>query len=651
MMDLASLTDKALIGNDSAYLLAFHEVDNGQVSPKPALEFGSDSYHAEIRAALPAGLEGGTYSFVVEGLIDDHYAMLAQSATNKVRVVRLYLFWRDTNSSIAGYLSNLAGLTDVFSAVKAADIPTALVADLRVVSVTRKAGARRYETTITARERIFETVNTSIIKTAVAVQPLPAALQAMLQQSCGFARDRDFVTYSLPTSERREFPAGRSLRANLQLLATRLEESTNQHGRGMLLIRDGKLHIGARPIPLDGAQPKKLTVGGGLIETEVLESAVSDTTFDTSNGAEAPTRRQFRLTLKGRPDLKPGDAVTFDLPPEDVTKTTGGLLGAIGDVLSSTLVPSLGDEPFKNPVNVYVSGVEHRLGRTSGFVTTVTGVEISGSSQTDFWDRHTPSSGEAPQSAPAAAPNPETAAAQAVRQLARSVSGDRLHPEVGEIRQANSEATANDPSQSVTVWRGLAPSDGGAHQARRLAIQRPSAAPSTGTPYLTPYAWGKTGLILPRYPGTRVLVVHRNGSADDAIDIGALWESGKGPDSQPGDYWLILPVGIASSRRSSIEDSAEPEEPSGKVTQDLIDADGNRVIEVGEFTLRVGRDSLSAAGERAARADDADSITIEHGGGSSIVMKSDGSITIKGKKVQIEADNDITLKASSVNVE
>ncbi len=185
-----------------------------------------------------------------------------------------------------------------------------------------------------------------------------------------------------------------------------------------------------------------------------------------------------------------------------------------------------------------------------------------------------------------------------------------------------------------------------------MAIQRPSPSPVDGAPYLTPYAWGKTGLVLPRYPGTRVLVAHRNGSSDDPVDAGALWESGHGPDSQPGDWWLILPVAVPEDQRSSLPDDQEPREHTGKVSQDLIDADGNRVIEAGEFVIRVSRNSLKSAGERPDRASDADSITIEHAdGGSKITMKSDGSIQIKGTNIELNASAKITLKASAVEVQ
>jgi hypothetical protein len=648
----ASLSGKALIGNDSAWLLAFHKTVSQQVSPDPVLEIGRDDYYAEVQASLPSGLEGGVYSFVIEGLTDEHYAKIAQKGPDAPNVVRLYMFWRDTNSSIGGYLSNLAGLTDLTSAVKASDIPDALVADLRIVSVTRKAGTRRYETTVTARERIFESLANNRLAAAVDSLAFPQALQELLRRTCGFAPDRDFKTYGTLPTENRSLAAGKTALDHLRLLGQRLEESTAKYGRGMFLIRDGVLHIGPRPIPVDGDSqpPKKLTLAAGLIETAALDPVPIDPNFDASTG-DAPTRRQFRLTLKGRPDIKPGDMVEFDSPPEDVSKTTGGLLGAIGDLLGGPLLPSLGDETFQNPVQLYVSSVEHKLGRTSGFVTTAVGVEITGTTPDDRWDKRTPQSGQQPAPTESSA-NPEVAAARAVRQMTQSSADSRNFPELAEVRRMTATGSAEPPSQTVKLWRGLAPGDGGASQARRLAIQRPSPAPIDGVPYVTPYAWGKTGLVLPRYPGTRVLVEHRNGSSDDPVDAGALWESGHGPDSQPGDWWLILPVGVPQDKRSSLTDDQTPQEHTGPVSQDLIDADGNRVIEAGEFVVRVSRNSLKSAGQRPSRASDADSITIEHAdGGSKITLKSDGTIQIKGTNIEFEASGKITLKASEVDVQ
>ena len=82
-------------------------------------------------------------------------------------------------------------------------------------------------------------------------------------------------------------------------------------------------------------------------------------------------------------------------------------------------------------------------------------------------------------------------------------------------------------------------------------------------PYASPFAWGKFGLVLPRYPGMRVLLAHRNGDDDDLVDIGALWERGNAPASNPGDYWLILPAAIhEADRRRSPTTRAEGSRPA-----------------------------------------------------------------------------------------
>ncbi len=206
------------------------------------------------------------------------------------------------------------------------------------------------------------------------------------------------------------------------------------------------------------------------------------------------------------------------------------------------------------------------------------------------------------------------------------------------------------------MFRGLVAPDGGANQASRLAIQRTNPLRLPGVAYATPFAWGKCGWVLPRYPGTRVMMVHRNGQGSDPVEVGALWESGHGPDSEPGDWWLILPVDIPESQRSNIAENATPEEHTGKVSQDLIDAEGNRIIEVGELTIRVGKESLKNAGERPNRPKRPSvegSVTIEHTKeGSKIVMKPDGSIEITAKKIKLDAGNgDIEMIANNIDVQ
>lgn len=660
--------DQGSVGNVAGWHLSFHQARSQGTAVFPddasVLELGSNDYYAEIRASLPEGLEGGVYSFVIEGLTDEHYKAIARKK-GAPDFARLYLYWLDTNSSISGYLQNVAGITGAFG-VKGSDISEALVAVVKIQSVSRRAGARRYETTITAQEWIYDRVRTSRLLGDPIVKDTPeAALHLLLGESAHLRRDKDYRYHGCqpdPTNPpqpssgakpKTEIPAGgRSVRDLLLDLGGKLEEESGRYGRGMFLVRDGCLHVGTRPIPFDGEgkEPKKLTLGGGLIESEGISSVGTDPNSDqVADPEKKPPRRQFKLTLKGRPDLKPGDMVEFDSPPEDAETAGSNWLGAIGDLASGPLLPSLGDAKFQHPVQLYVTSVEHRLGRTCAFVTTLTGLEIQ--DPQGKWDsrslvRH-PAAGPEPTHA-----NPETEAARAVRSVAHGALSSKSLAEVGEVRAMTTSGTAEPPGQTLKIWRGVTPGDPQGYRARRSPIQRPSSAPAEGAPYATPFAWGKCGLVLPRYPGTRVVVVHPDGSSDDPIDVGALWESGKGPDSQPGDWWLILPVDVSQSQRGSLQDTDTPQEHTGKVTQDLIDAEGNRVIEVGELTIRVGRDDLMSAGDRPARGDQ-DSVTIEHTKGKAkLVIDQNGKVTITAKEIELDAGSDgtISMMAKSVDV-
>jgi hypothetical protein len=631
-----SLANRALVGNDAGWMLAFHTEENGEIVGDP-LEIGSEDYYASITASLPSGLEGGVYTIAIESLLDKHYSKL-----KKAKIARLFLYWRDTNTSVAGYIRNLSGLTTLGAGVRSEQLDDFLVAELAIVAVKRKLGARRYEVEISARERVYDKLASTRNPTALAEKDTSAALDALFG-AFGVAFSR-YELHDLPKDVAPAFRAGVTGITLLTELADRLESATGNYGRGMLLIRDGVLHVGTRPVPIEGEEEPStiLTVGGGLIETTQLEPIVTDPNADPAK--KPATRRQFQLTLKGRPDIKPGSVVAFDPAPGDDDDTSAS--PPFGSV-----VPSLGDLSPLNKIELYVQSVLHQLGRTSGFVTTVTGVTVDD----DAWDHHTELAG-APVDDVTQRPadTPVTDAAHAVHETVRRIFGGRSDTDVGEVRAAATSSDESRASQTLRVWEGLVSDDGLPNAARRLGIARPPATPSAAMPYASPFAWGKCGLVLPRYPGTRVVVTHRDGRSDDAIDIGALWESATGPNSEPGDWWLILPVGFEAAKRESIADDVVPTAHTGKVTQDLIDAEGNRVIEVGELTIRVGRDALAAAGTRPSRPSDADGVRIEHtGGGSSIVMRADGRIEIKtsGKDITIDAGSgSINLKADSVDV-
>jgi hypothetical protein len=663
-------------GNVAGWLLSFLREDRTAftvVEAEPALEINSDQYYADIHAGLPSGLEGGTYVFTVEGLRDEHYELIAQGLPWSPAAVRLYLYWQDD----PGYLHNLAGLGTGARTTSSAFVDGP-VAELRIVSVARKAGTRTYETTITARERIFDVLNVRHLPKAANDKALPKSIAASIDYVLrprlldGFKQPAYEVhPFDEPPAEKRKprsFEAGRSLLEHVRTLAGDIEEQTQLHGRGMLLIRQGRLHIGPRPLPLTGGAGSTvpLTLQSGLLEVLVTGSRVIDPYFDFSSLPDAvpAERRQWRATLKGRPDIRPGDLVSFEPSPEDLAAggdSPGGLdvAGSLGAAAGAGGL--VGGQSAT--VTVYVESVDHRLSRTSAFVTTLTGVETTPdrSGGWDRWSEH-PAHRKSKPAQTAAASTPDRDSARAVADyVQRSIDQIRL-PEVGEVRGVQVQESEGEPAQTLTVWQGLVTStddpDTDPEQARRLDIARPSAAPMDGVPYLTPFAFGKCGLILPRYPGTRVLVAHRNGQASEPIDIGALWRTGDQPtEAEVGDWWLSLPASIPSDKaaRTEIDDSTVPQAYTHDVTNDLIDSNGHRVIETRTVSIRVGDEQLRQAGERPSDIEPSTIFEVsvrQNGKGASIKINTEGGISIHcDGDLNLDAPNGtITMKARNVNV-
>ena len=649
------------VGNDAGWVLTFHRAAPSGTGGGAPLELSSADYHATIDAALPEGLDPGAYRVTIEGLTDEHFAKLRTSETQPPLVCKLYLFWRDANTSAAGYLANLAGVT---SGPSADELHESLVAVLRVTKVRRRAAERTYDTELTMVEEAYARLGGQRV-----AERLEAA---NLSEAVGKIAERTGVELARPWGanpngtmtrargeaagdERITFGEGLLYLEAVRRLARQLEHSLNLYGRGMVLIRDGTVHVGKRPIPFPEGEPKPLTLATGLLEPVEDGEEGGDAFAATEAGGDDPPRRTaWTLTLKGRPDLKPGNVVRFEPPAVDEASTRTSLGAAAAGAFAAPFLPATGGLSDDSK-HLYVSSVRHTLSRTAGFVTVARGVEVSLRGD-EAWDtRPDVSSSPASPDAPAAAASPGVAAAEAVRRTARLAAREGRGVEVGEVRAVatNARGAVEPPAQTETVWEGAAGGDGRANGARRLPIRRDPPSPLNGVAYLTPFAWGGCGLVLPRYPGTRVVLAFRNGQADDPVELGAIWPSGRAPLSQPGDWWLSLPVGVATDRRSTMPDGAVPADHGGKVAHDLVDGDGNRVIELGELTVRVGRSKLKGTGQRPARAADPDSITIEHaGGGSRIVLKQDGSITIAGSRIDLDAGGGtINLKAATVDVQ
>jgi hypothetical protein len=657
------------IGNAAGWALAFFKE---KPAPNPTGEIGEqvcrfsrEGYNAEIDATLPHDLFPGLYQFTIEGLTDADHRLIQQDGLNRPTIVKLYLYWRDANATVTGYLASVGGITDLVSGgglVGAAagalggavpdPLASVLVAVLTIKRVTRQVGTRRYETLIEATERVHARLNNPLTG-GLTAENREAAARRVAQLGAVPIQVYPAVAGATPGFSR---PAGTLLREVLTDIASDYEAAGNKRGRGQLLIRDGKLYLGVRPIPLHGADIE-LDLAGGLIETKRIAQQPADPNHDANTDPPPPDRNQYQLTLKGRPDIKPGDVVKFEAPPETengpITGSLGtALSGAIGGLgTGGALIASLTGTGPKT--RAYVSSVRHRLGRRSSFSTVVTCLKIADSGD-DGWDTHSPAGSRertAGSGSQATSANPALDAARAVQRTASDVADRVYTAEVGEIRAVHPTGTSEPPGQTTKLWRGLAAPDGLDRQARRLPVRRDHPEALDGVPYATPFAWGKCGLILPRYPGTRVVMVHRNGQPSDPVDVGAVWESGTASaNAQTGDWWLALPT--EATHPDSLDDSATPDNYSGKASNDLTDAGGNRFIEVAGLTIRVGDSALKPAGDRPDPAQASESLTIEHGDGlSRIVLKKGGEIEIHAKKITLSTDGvTATLDASTLDV-
>lgn len=648
---LPTAREEPRLGRDAGWALAFFSDDGAELPAEPLLLVGSASRHAEIHAALPDGLAGGRYQLVIEGLSDGEYAELKGAAAGEL-AARLYLGWRDANEGFFAHLATgLAGVGDLTHPDAELVHEDNLIAELRVTRLSRRAGRRRYEVVVEARERVFDTLVRHRLDTPRPTQP-PLGAAVELVRSLGM-EPVSHPTETLPAEAPPERSAaeqaqrlerGRTFLDALQELERAMAAASGLAGRGLALIRDGTLHLGKRPLPLGGADTP-VTAEGGLLAVEQEGRVRADPTAAAPDAS--PPRRRFRVTLLGRADLKPGEVIRVSLPPEEDGDTTPAWSGLLGEVAAEVAGGDLlGGASGGEEMRLYLVGVEHRLGRTSGFATRVSGLELHPGE--DGWDRPS-ASHEGHEAHEANADSAEERAARAIRSQAERAARERRFPEVGEVRAASGEGD-DPPAQTLTVWRGLAPPDGRPNGAARLPVARPSPLPAAGVAYLTPFAWGRCGLVVPHYFGSRVLLAHRNGDRGDPVVLGALWASGEAPASQPGDWWLSLPVGAAGAWAAG-NDEAVPEAHTGPVAQDLIDKDGNRVIEVGELTVRVRREGLKNAGERPERGD-ADTITIEHADGNArIAIAADGSVRISGSSIELSTGGELKLSADRVRVE
>lgn len=494
----------------------------------------------------------------------------------------------------------------------------------------------------------------------------PEQAAAKVLEQCRFTPDQYALrlpaTPPAPDAPPVTLDLGSEALGEMRRLGSMMETTAGKRGRSPYLVRDGVLVIGmGRAIPYSGSV-LRVSAAEGLQgyaqtgeETRRPGFSFKEAMKDLPLSAPAPTepmRRRFRLDLVGAPAVKPGDVVRFPVAGD------AGLAAA----LAAQAVPgamAAGGEDWSHALSIYVASVSHRLDRNKGFTTTVSGLEVEtvGDADVAIWD--------VPVAAPSrAAPGvaalsddgtPEGALAGSVAQFVGRAMRQYSQTDVGEVVASEpGTSTGNGRRLSSRVVRGATAEPGGALRSVTHDIWRVGATPLPSVPYVTPFAWGPYGLVLPRYPGTRVVMTHGGGDPSDPLDIGALWNgrpdaaSAGPPQAKFGDWWLSLPAGVEpASADAALASPAQPAADS-KATNDLTAADGGRVLEVGQLVIRVGEAALAPAGRRPDPGDAPRAgILIEQKDGSArITIDQDGKVTIKAANVVVEVEGTMDVKGA-----
>ena len=616
---------------------------------KKLLTAGSDTYEGSVSATLPFDLEGGRYEVVIEGLTDEDYQRIRLTDTRLAAAI--HLWWRDTPAGILGDLARAAGIGDLLGGGAASPPAGSLVATIRVDTLRRQAGERRYDTVISGRERVVAKLGETAIRGGLCYDSVDSAVR-------GIARDAriDVIGHGLdkltPSADVKNFAdvrPGSALQA-MRTVRDQAAAALRKQGLSATVIRDGVLHVGLWTARNAGTAPLPvvhlLDASAGLVSAERGADAVI--VEATVGPKPPPPRAKVTVIALGRPDIKPGDIVQVPLPPEDypTLAPAGPGLPLLRD-LTSLLGP--GADP-ENPTACLATQVTHRLSRRQGFVTTIQATVLR--PDDDGWDPVDESTKENPYTAreqrgskPA---DHATGAAAAVEGVARTVAqrarGARLR--AGQIRAHPGDTADQNASD---LWYATAPPDGLPNEIRRVEITPDQHGELRAVPVVTPFAYGGYGLVLPRYPGSRVLLADTGGGRE-VVDLGGVWEDGVSPPAKPGDWWLVLPIAQPTDDLTSDADASPP--TSGDASHDLIDAHGRRVIEVGGLTLRV-TDSPTACDQRPDPGSTG-AVVIENtkdGKSAQIVIKDDGSITISGASITIDAGKgDISMNAANVKV-
>lgn len=639
---LETAADPAVVGFDAGWKVELRkQLPDGEPADDGVITLSRQNYFGQVRVDTQATFRGGTFEVVIDGLSDEDYGKAVGGAYVFVKV---FLGWRDLGSGGAAPFGDLAAML-----TGGTEDHYVEVLHGRLTVFERMAGRFRYRTRFAGVDYRFHKLRCTAA-TQPAVNPGdPAGRYAtLLCEQAGVpvvVHPRGRPGQAI--DEVITIPEDSKVDAALRYVARRAHAGAPDRQIPMFLRTDG-LHFGpwTAPVLLDPPQgsTKRLELRTGLVQaTPVVDPNPDACTVDPL--APPPVLR-FEVILRGRPDIAPGDKVELDVdvptPGELPPTTSESVLGGLGDMVAG-VAGMFGATPESDFRPYRVIAVRHELDRSKGFVTTlrVEREDDAAAASASGNDAGTePTQAERTRALDEAARTAVALAAQS-REARREVRNLDIALVNAQWPSPGEEAGHELAAQRVDVQVGL-DSDG----AGNATVRSPRRATPTqlfNKPYLTLFAFGQTGLVVPHYPGARVVDLHYREDVSQTVVAGCLWNEGSEPESQYGDWWLSLPTQVQTT--DSIRDARDAVAPSGPASHDLIAMDGCRAIHVRGLRISVGQGKLPDVGTRPDSAPQ-DEVLIEHKSGAKVRIDPDGNITLEAA-----SGKDMTFKANKITLD
>lgn len=600
----------------------------GLTAQTPELQVGRGDYDAELRVESDAAFRGATFQLDVDGLTDGDYDTIVGRPCPHVV---LSMGWRDSPGSLLAGPASLVAAAGLGGG--GAELPEVLVG--RITGVQRSAGDYLYRTTVTGVDAAFARLQRTR-STPVKIAP-GRPLIDYLRAVCAQAQPAVEVVAEGPQpglDGRLDVPVGLPLDMVVQHLAE-ATRGVSAQAAVPLMLRRGRLHCGAWQGPVSHGTTHRLDAGTGLVEVVPIPAEDADPT--PADPFARVVVDQFRVTLAGRADVHVGDVVELAVP--EVVPTTGAAASGLGGlgVLAAAVTSLVPGAAAPAPRPFRVVAVTHQLGREVGFTTTLR------------VQRRAPRTEGAGDSSRASEAH---RLAEEIDARARRAATARRPMDVGLVNrqstQRERDGAMSVPAQRLQVRSGLADTPAPNVAVRADLLETPTQL--VDKPYLTPFAFGATGLVVPHYPGTRVLHLNQGSEPANAVVAGCLWPDGQEPASKPGDWWLTLPTDVSPSQSS--DDPAAESGPTGKAASDLIDGRGVRSLGVRALHIGVGRQQMPDVGARPPDATvDELVITSEKGNATlrfdaqgNIEISTDAEIRFTARKVTFDVDESVEVR-------